>query len=404
LSAGRPPFRLRRSFGDASAGCRLVAGDNLPALAWLREEFEGRFRCIYLDPPFNTGRSFAEYTDRRSPSAWRDFLGARLRALHPLLAGDGALFLEIDDSELGPAITLCDDVFGKACRVSTVTVVRSASTGHKAKNRGPVNVTDFVLVYEKSPGGWRCHAQKRERKGYDHAYRTYLENPDDAESAWRFVPLAWAVARAHGSASVAAAKKRLGVAAFAAEVERFALASADRVVRFAQPRFEAVGQAIQRAIVASREAPDVVLRVRRKSHPDVLLKGGNRVLFLSSKVALTGDGPRLVEPLTNVWDDVPFQGIAREGGVVFSRNKKPERLLERVLSLSTEEGDWVLDPFLGSGTTAAVAAKMGRLWVGVEQGDVLSSLALPRLVRVVSGDDRTGIGRAEAGGGFSLYS
>jgi adenine-specific DNA-methyltransferase len=108
-----------------------------------------------------------------------------------------------------------------------------------------------------------------------------------------------------------------------------------------------------------------------------------------------------------VWDDIPFQGIAREGGVVFTRNKKPERLLERVLSLSTEPGDWVLDPFLGSGTTAAVAEKMGRRWVGIEQGDVLARLALPRLLRVIAGEDRTGIGRTEPrtfGSGFSLYS
>jgi adenine-specific DNA-methyltransferase len=106
-----------------------------------------------------------------------------------------------------------------------------------------------------------------------------------------------------------------------------------------------------------------------------------------------------------VWTDVPFQGIAREGGVVFTRNKKPERLVARVLAMATDPGDWVLDPFLGSGTTAAVAHKMGRRWIGIESGPHLKTLAEPRLARVIAGEDATGI-TAETGfaggGGFRL--
>ena len=138
-----------------------------------------------------------------------------------------------------------------------------------------------------------------------------------------------------------------------------------------------------------------------------MLRGGNRVLFLEDKV-VERDGRRvLVEPLTNVWDDVPFQGIAREGGARFVRNKKPEKLLARVLSLTTDPGDWVLDPFLGSGTTAAVALKMGRRWVGIERGDHVDTLCLPRLRRVVDGVDVTGVSRAfgwKGGGGFHVWA
>ena len=115
----------------------------------------------------------------------------------------------------------------------------------------------------------------------------------------------------------------------------------------------------------------------------------------------------MVEPLTNVWDDVPFQGLAKEGGVVFSRNKKPERLLARILAMSSDEGDWILDPFLGSGTTAAVAHKMGRRWVGIEKGEQAYRLCVPRLSRVVEGRDLTGVTRAtgwRGGGGFGVYA
>lgn len=402
-----PSFTRQRVVGDDTAGNRLVQGDNLAALAWLRAEFEGRFRCVYLDPPFNTGRTFAEYEDARSPAEWRAFMSERLRAVLPLLATDGALFLEIDDSELGAAITLCDEIFGRASRVSTVTVVRSASTGHKAKNRGPVNVTDYVLIYERTPGAWRPRPLRRIRVGYDRAYSTFLVNPDADVSAWRFESLGGVVARDAGYPSVTAARKAMGGEAWEVRRMQFALTHSANVVRFAQPRYEAVSRAAQRAIDASTKAPERARRLVRPGFPDMILRGGNRVLFLASKVVATSDGPRLVEPLTNVWDDLPFQGIAREGGVVFHRNKKPERLLERILELATDEGDWVLDPFLGSGTTAAVAEKMGRRWVGIEQGAVLTTLALPRLVRLIRGEDTTGISRTrdhEGGGGFSVYS
>jgi len=407
LRATAARFETRRTVGDCSAPNRVVAGDNLDALRWLAREFEGRFRCVYLDPPFNTGRTFAEYDDARSPAEWRAFLRERLLAILPLLARDGALFLEIDDSELGQALVLCDEVFGRASRVSTITVVRSATTGHKAKNRGPVNVTDFILVYEREPGAWACRPQRRVRAGYDRAYATFLRNPDARCEDWQFESLGQRVAHDCGHESPRAARLTMGAAAFDARTMAFALAHKHQVVRFAQPRFEAVSRAAQVAILASRSEPTRVLRLVRPGFPDMILRGGNRLLFLSAKVLETKTGPKLVEPLTNVWDDVPFQGIAREGAVVFHRNKKPERLIERILELSTDAGDWVLDPFLGSGTTAAVAEKMGRRWVGIEQGEVLWSLAVPRLERVVRGEDPTGITKARAhrgGGGFTVYS
>jgi len=107
-----------------------------------------------------------------------------------------------------------------------------------------------------------------------------------------------------------------------------------------------------------------------------------------------------------VWDDVPFQGIAREGGARFVRNKKPERLLARILAMSTDPGDWVLDAFLGSGTTAAVALKMSRRWIGIERGAHVDTLAIPRLEAVVEGRDAAGVSRAFAwngGGGFDVW-
>ena len=386
-----------RSYGDPRAGNVLVHGENLEAMGRLaRAGFGRRFRCVYLDPPFNSGRRFAEYDDALSPEAWRAMMRERIEAARELLADDGAMFVEIDDTELGALQLLMDEVFGRAQRVSTITVVRSAATGHKAINRGPVNVADYLLVYARDRARWRCNQLVRERRGYDRAYGTWLENPGDPCARWRFEPLAARARRALGDAG-----------ATRADVEAWAIEHAANVVRFAQPRYEAVSTKARALIDRSRREPERVLRLRRPGRKDLVLRGGNRVLFLADKVVVEDGRARLVEPLTNVWDDVPFQGIAREGGARFIRNKKPERLLARVIAMSTDPGDWVLDPFLGSGTTAAVAHKMKRRWVGIERGAHVDALCIPRLARVVDGTDATGVTRAfdwRGGGGFDVWT
>jgi adenine-specific DNA-methyltransferase len=397
----------RETVGDPESQNRLIVADNAEALAAIRPELEGRFRCIYLDPPFNTGRRFDEYEDALTPERWRSMMRSRLELLLPLLAEDGAVFVEIDDTELGPLIRLMDEVFGRAQRVSIVTIVRSASTGHKAINRGPVNVTDFLLIYEKARGNWKYRPERRHRAGVDRAYSTFLANPEAPLDAWRFEPLAKVVAANAGYSATKDAVRAMGRVAFDHELERFALEHADHVVRFAQPRYEAVSRDARASIDRSRAQPDAIFRLARSGHPDLILRGGNRLLFLSSKVRPSKAGPSMVEPLTNLWDDVPFQGLAKEGGVVFSRNKKPERLLARILAMSSDEGDWILDPFLGSGTAAAVAHKMGRRWVGIEKGEQAYHLCVPRLSRVVLGEDLTGITREtgwRGGGGFGVYA
>lgn len=411
-AAGAPPaaheldaetLRTVRRHGDPQAENLLVHGDNLAALRALASRFAGQVRCAYLDPPYNTGRTFAEYADARAPAEWEAMMRPRLEALRPLVSDDGAVFVQIDDTQLAALTLLMDSIFGAPNRISTVTIVRSAPTGHKAINAGPVHVSDFLLVYAKNRKQWRYRPQVRVRAGFDQAYSTWLEDPDAKPDRWRFRPLKAAVAEALGHPSPRDATRALGREAFIARVHAHALGKARHVVRFAQPRYEAIGQAAQRIVDRSRAAPDRVFVLERDGRPPFIVRGGNRILFLADKVREVDGRPAIVEPLTNVWDDVPFQGIAREGGVVFSRNKKPERLVARVLAMATDPGDLVIDPFLGSGTTAAVAHKMGRRWIGIESGDHFTTLAEPRLRRVVDGSDTTGISSSmcfTGGGGF----
>jgi len=385
-----------RSYGDPASADAVVHAENLDAMRRLaRAGFAGRFRCVYLDPPFNSGRRFVEYDDALEPEAWRAMMLERLAAARDLMADDGAIFVEIDDTELGPLQSAMDDVFGRAQRISTITVVRSAATGHKAGNRGPVNVTDYLFVYAKDRARFRYNPVLRERARYDAAYGTWLENPADPPGAWRFVPL-----RAH-------LRRLLGRVATDAEVHAHAIAHAEHVVRFAQPRYEAVSREAQALIDQSRREPARVFVLERARRKALVLRGGNRLLSLADKVVLREGRRVIVEPLTNVWDDIGFQGIAREGGVRFVRSKKPEKLVARILAMATDPGDWVLDAFLGSGTTAAVALKMGRRWVGIERGAHVDALCLPRLRSVVDGQDAAGVTRAYAwqgGGGFHVWT
>jgi len=385
-----------RSYGDPCAENALVHAENLDAMRRLsRAGFAARFRCIYFDPPFNSGRRFAEYRDAESPEVWRGLMRERIAAARELLADDGAVVIEIDDTELGPLHVAMDEVFGREQRISTITVVRSAATGHKTVNRGPVNVTDFLLVYAKDRRRWRCNSIVRERRRYDRAYSSWLENPSDPPDRWRFTTL------------VANVRRVLGREPSRSEVEGFAVDHANHVVRFAQPRYDAVSREAQALIDRSRREPQRVFYLARKRHKGLVLRAGNRVIALADKV-IERDGRRvLVEPLTNVWDDVPFQGIAREGGARFVRNKKPERLIARIIAMSTDPGDWVLDAFLGSGTTAAVAHKAGRRWIGIERGEQVDALCIPRLRRVVDGEDASGVTQDfgwKGGGGFRVWT
>jgi adenine-specific DNA-methyltransferase len=210
-----------RTYGAPSSANVLIHAENLEAMRRLASAgYEGRFRCIYFDPPFNSGRRFTHYDDALAPDAWLEMMRERLAAARPLLSDDGAVFVEIDDTELGPLQVAMDETYGREQRVSTITIVRSAATGHKTINRGPVNVTDFLLAYAKDRSRWRCNPLVRERRGYDEAYSTWLENPRAPFRDWRFEPL------------VTHARRVLGADASRATIQRYAVEHAECVVGF----------------------------------------------------------------------------------------------------------------------------------------------------------------------------
>jgi adenine-specific DNA-methyltransferase len=381
---------------------RLIFGDNLLALKALEQEFTGRIRCIYIDPPFNTQQAFEHYDDGVEHSLWLNLIRDRFELLHRLLAADGTFFVHIDDNELGYLVVLLDELFGRNNRLYVVTFKQGSATGHKSINPGCVNTTNFLLIYAKEKSLWTPNRvfTGRER---DDRYNQFIENIDEPYPKWTITTLTKAFAAAKGFTEKNA---RAYIKTNPDKLDQFVVSNARNVIRFARPSYEAVSAEARKLIDKSKQKKEEILGLEREGYLDIYLKGGERILFYSDKLKNI-DGEWVAgEPLTTLWDDILSNNLHAEGGVVFPKGKKPEGLIKRVLELATNRGDWVLDSFAGSGTTGAVAHKMGRRWIMVELGEHCHTHIIPRINRVINGEDLSGITGSmdwKGGGGFRYY-
>jgi adenine-specific DNA-methyltransferase len=383
---------------------RLIFGDNLLALKALEAEFSGKVKCVYIDPPFNTQQAFEHYDDGIEHSLWLGLVRDRLEIIRRLMADEGTLFVHIDDNELGYLIVLLDGIFGRTNRVSVVTFKQGSATGHKSINPGVVSTTNYILIYAKNKSVWAPNRVFTARAERDKRYGQYIENYEDSFEGWRFTTLASAFA-ASLSLPERGLKKSLGDE-YEEKIASFVLQNAGRVIQLARPDYSAVSSAAREMIDASRAAPDVVMKLGRDEYSDMYFIGGQRILFYSDKLKLI-DGEYVAgEPLTSLWDDILSNNLHNEGGVEFPKGKKPEALIKRCFDLATKPGDIVLDSFAGSGTTGAVAHKMGRRWIMVELGEHCHTHVIPRLQKVIDDEDQGGISKTvnwQGGGGFRYY-
>jgi adenine-specific DNA-methyltransferase len=384
---------------------RLIFGDNLLALKALEQEFTGKVKCVYIDPPFNTQQAFEHYDDGYEHSIWLGLIRDRAESLRRLMSDDGTLFVHIDDNELGYLIALLDEVFGRANRVSVVSFKQGSATGHKAINPGVVSTTNFILIYAKNKAAWSPKRVFTARAERDKRYGQYIENPNEPYRSWRFTTLTKAFAQSLGLAEKGI-KKLLGDG-FEEQLSEFVMKNANRVVRLARPDYNAVSSDAREMIDRSKARPHEVFMLEREAHSDMYFVDGERVLFYSDKLKLI-DGQYVAgEPLTSLWDDILSNNLHNEGGVEFPKGKKPEALIKRCLDLATNSGDIVLDSFAGSGTTGAVAHKMKRRWIMVELGEHCHTHVIPRLKKVIDGEDPAGVTAATnwtGGGGFRYYT
>lgn len=383
---------------------QLIFGDNLLALKALEQKFSGMVKCVYIDPPFNTQQAFEHYDDGVEHSIWLSLICDRIKIIRNLMTDDGTLFVHIDDNELGYLLVLLDEVFGRANRISLITFKQGSATGHKSINPGIVTTSNFILIYAKKKSSWKPNRIYTARTERDKRYGKFITNYEEGFEKWRFSTLAQAFA-ASLQLPERGLKKTMGDA-YEEKLSQFVLENAKSVIQLARPDYSAVSGAARAMIDESQANASQVLKLDREGYSDMYFIGGQRILFYSAKLKLV-DGKYVAgEPLTSIWDDILSNNLHNEGGVKFPKGKKPETLIKRCIDLSTDPGDLVLDSFAGSGTTGAVAHKMGRRWIMVELGEHCHTHIIPRLQKVIDGTDQGGISKSvnwKGGGGFRYY-
>ena len=392
------------SYGDPNTGNMLIHGDNLLALKALEQDFAGKVKCIYIDPPFNTGAAFEHYDDGVEHSLWLDLMSRRLKILNKLLTNDGVIFVHIDDKEVSYLRIVMDEIFERTNFLNMMVVKTSDPSGHKVVNPSPYSQTEYILMYAKNRRYYNYDIQYV-ATNYDAMYNKIVTNFERPYYEWEIEGLSDYYAKSIGYSDVKSAKKSIGKLDFEALVGEFARKNPERVFQST-----AISDAAGRETVELREEsklnPSEIYCQKRIDYEDIYVYSGRQMYFLSSKIKSIEGVDVIAKPLTNLWTDIPYNGIAGEGSVSFKNGKKPEKLIRRCIEMCTKPNDIVLDSFLGSGTTAAVAHKMGRRWIGVELGEHAKTHCFPRLKAVVDGE-QGGISKAvnwQGGGGFKFYT
>ena len=401
-------FRVKERVGDQYDDNMLIKGDNLLSLITLVNIFNAkekheRVKTIYIDPPFNIGKAFEDYLDNLEHSQWLTMMRDRLILLKNLLRPDGVIFVHINDVEEHYLRVLMDEIFGRNNFINRITVKTKSPSGFKVVNLGVFETAEYILVYglEKKNVNMKTLYVEDE---YDTNYKYLILNMYEDPANWEIVDVGEYLAKEMGFKSKKDARSSLGKTLFNEKIADYALENAQRVFRYTEINEDAGKETLDLGEKSLKD--DKVYVLNREKHQPRYIQCGHEITFYSKKVKELRGNKVPVTMLTNIWTDIPYEGIAKEGGVKFKQSKKPEALIKRILELSTEPGDIVLDSFLGSGTTAAVAHKMRRKWIGIELGDHAESKCLKRLKSVVSGEDQTGVSKEcqwKGGGGFTFY-
>jgi adenine-specific DNA-methyltransferase len=398
----------------------LIQGDNLLALNALKKLLanrpdEEKVKCVYIDPPFNTGQAFEHYDDNLAHSEWLTLLRDRLVILHNLLSENGFLFLHLDNVNVHLARLLLDELFGRHNFLNEICYERSGSAGI-GQGSELVDTAEFIVIYAKNKDVAELNlvleseplsreVMKRYNKALVEEGTRNLVTSFESKSNGEAVRIYSHSGSKIDSVSLRDFEQREN------EIRRWYAKNFTRVFRTTNPQQEnSFQQEIIRSIDSNLHSVEYIpSRGKNKGQPTTLFYLGNELFAWLKDTASLEDGEITKRnKLKTVWEHkaIPKADLANEGGVSFKRGKKPEQLIKRLLELATSQGDLVLDCFGGSGTTFAVAQKMNRRWIGVEIGKHATTHVLPRLREVLTGKDQSGISKSvnwEGGGSFKYY-
>ena len=384
----------------------IIKGNNLVILHSLKKRYAGKVKCIYIDPPYYFDKVKKEdtfqYNSNFKLSTWLVFMKNRLLIAKDLLAEDGAIFIQISDDGVSELHLLMKEIFGRDNFINKITVKTKSPSGFASVNPGLFETAEYILAFAKNKVKWKYNTQFV-RAEYDTNYKFFVLNKEQDVANWKIVNLDEYIVEQNNFKSKKEAIKKLGNVFFHNLVSEFALNHADSIFRYTPINNNASKQLVELRDL-SHKAPDLVFFQKREDNYDVYVKNGQEIAFYSKKIRKI-DGQLLPSiQLSNIWNDTPYEGIAKEGNVQLKGGKKPEKLIKRIIELSSNVGDLILDFHLGSGTTAAVAHKLNRKYIGVEQLNYEENDSIQRIKNVINGDS-TGISKAVdwQGGGSFVY-
>ncbi len=353
-----------KSYGDPDTGNMLIHGDNLLALKALEQDFTGKIKCIYIDPPYNTGNAFEQYDDSIEHSLWLQLIKNRLIFLYRLLSDYGIMFVNIDETEHAYLKIVLDETFGRKNYIGDLIWQKRKGGGNDSRFFAIDH--DYILVYAKNASK-EVHKEKWRVSQTEEYLKRYKEIDDNGQRYY------WDTLARDGL------QNPIPVELICPDGSKLFLNS----------------QKSEKTIQTGLEDGTIKFTNVRGNWTI-----HHRVYMPSGQV------------LRSILDDVGTNMTAGlEMEYLFGDKKafdypKPEGLIHKILELTTCKGDIILDSFLGSGTTAAVAQKMGRKWIGIELGEHCTTHCLPRLKQVVDGTDQGGISKTvnwRGGGGFKYY-
>ncbi|HHY08720.1 site-specific DNA-methyltransferase [Clostridium sporogenes] len=395
----------------------IIKGNNLIALSSLLKRYEGKVKLIYIDPPYNTGSDSFGYNDSFNHSTWLTFMKNRLDISKDLLSDNGLIFIQCDDNEEAYLKVLCDSIFGNDNFINIITIkTKIGGVSGSSEGKSLKDTTEFILVYAKNKQQIELNPVYVKTPLYD-----YIQEYKDSGKSWKYTSIITKLEgkkliKSNGeyeiysydsfqSMSVLEYARKEGIS----EKEVYEQ-YADRIFRTTNAQSSIRQKVMDETSNVKNEIVSieyVPIKGKNKDKKiEVLYKGSKRNMFMFLSDMVTSDNGTFsyLEKITTLWEDIQYNNLAKEGEVDFTNGKKPELILQRIIELSTNEDDIVLDYFAGSGTTAAVAHKMDRQYIGIEQMDYINDLTLTRLNKVLHGDS-SGVSKIVnwQGGGSFVY-
>ena len=414
-----------KSYGDPASENMLIHGDNLIALKALQQDFAGKVKCIYIDPPYNTGAAFEHYDDNVEHSTWLSLMKSRLVLLHQLLSDNGTLFIQIDDNEQAYLKVLCDEIFGRQNYINMVSVnakVSAGASGGGEDKRLKKNI-EYILIYAKDINNFEpFHPVYKKTE-----LMAYIQRMKEDNKSFKYTTVLY---RCENREYFKTIKDGAGDDIVIEKVLDYETKSVKQVAQLEGITEEEVYEKYYDRVMTTTNA-QTSIRTRvwdatdsennmyiatytpktgkdKGTVKELIFMGKQKVLVIWLKDTTEHIKGKIYkkERVGNYWDGFSWINVTKEGGVLFPMGKKPESLIKHILEMATEPGDYVLDSFLGSGTTAATAHKLGRKWIGVELGEHAYSHCKTRLDKVVDGTDQGGISKEldwQGGGGYHFY-